>query len=63
MTMPDERTRAVQNTYKFLLELLDPKKTPRVPREVRIRAARLIKHYPGNYYLEESAKKLPEIWG
>ncbi len=30
MTIPSERTRAVNYTYEFLRDLMDPKKTPRV---------------------------------
>lgn len=63
MTIPAERTRAVSYTQKFLLELLDPKKTPRVPKEIRKKAYRLLKHYPGEFYLNKSSEKLPDIWG
>jgi hypothetical protein len=53
MTMPFERKYAVINTREFLLELLDPKKTPRVPREIRRRAGQLLKHYPTEHYLND----------
>lgn len=46
MTLPDERRRAIQATREFLRSLLDPKETPRVPREVRLEARRCLKHYP-----------------
>lgn len=49
MTLPDERTRAVVNTRKFLRALLDPKKTPRIPRKIRKEAYYLLKHYPNNF--------------
>jgi len=57
MTLPTERTNAVLRTERFLIDLLDPKKTPRVPRAVRQEAGRLLKHYPTKYdmeYMEES---------
>jgi hypothetical protein len=38
MTIPFERNRAVVQTEKFLKELLDSKKTPRVPKQVRQKA-------------------------
>ena len=38
MTMPDERTRAVLQTYEFLKELRDPEATPGVPDEIRRQA-------------------------
>jgi hypothetical protein len=62
MTMPIERTRAVNKAREFLYDLLDPKKTPRVPKAVRERALRVLKHYPNSYYLDKSAEALPEIW-
>ena len=46
MTMPDEAHRAVVQTRRFLVDLLDPKKTPRVPSAIRVQARRLVKHYP-----------------
>lgn len=49
MTVPVERTNAVISTQKFLLELLDPKKTPRVPRSVRKQALHLLRHYPSEF--------------
>jgi len=45
MTIPSERTRAVINTRKLLLKLLSPKETPRVPKEIRKMAGRLLRHY------------------
>jgi hypothetical protein len=63
MTVPAERSRAVVYTEEFLLSLLDPKKTPRVPKAIRDKAYRLLKHYPGKVYLKQSAEKLPDIWG
>jgi len=46
MTMPDERRQAVERTEKFLIDLLNPKVTPRVPSEVRKRAYQCLKHFP-----------------
>lgn len=63
MTMPDERTRAIVYAQEFLHDLLDPKKTPRVPREVRRRALRVLRHYPYPFYLNMAAKHVPDIFG
>lgn len=63
MTMPNERTRAIQNTREFLRDLLDPKKIPRIPREIRRRAYRCLKHYPGDLYLEQASRAVPETFG
>lgn len=52
MTLPTERTNAVLRTEQFLIDLLDPKKTPRVPKSVRQEAGRLLKHYPSKYDME-----------
>lgn len=52
MTIPSERTRAVLYTQDFLMDLLDPKKTPRVPKEIRRRASALLRHYPSDYDME-----------
>jgi hypothetical protein len=57
MTIPVERTWAVLNTREFLLNLLDPKKTPRVPKDIRRQASRLLKHYPTKYSFEEMVDK------
>jgi len=62
MTMPDERLRAVNNTREFLRSLLDPKKTPRVPRSVRMSAYRCLRHFPHEYEMESVAKASPEIF-
>jgi len=58
MTLPIERTNAILNTEQFLLELLDPKKTPRIPKEIRRRAGRLLKHYPTHYDMENIHERL-----
>lgn len=63
MTMPNERRWAVDNTRQFLVDLMDPKKTPRVPSSVRKEAYRCLKHYPGEYYMEQVADQAPEIFG
>ena len=46
MTLPHEEAYAIARTRQFLLDLLNPKATPRVPKAVRRRAHVLSKHYP-----------------
>lgn len=46
MTLPNERFEAVALTRAFLERLLYPHKTPRVPKEIREEARRLLRHYP-----------------
>ena len=60
MTMPNERRNAVNYTRQFLVDLMDPKKTPRVPSSVRKQAYSCLKHYPGEYYMEEAQKLVRE---
>ena len=57
MTVPVERTNAVVWTQEFLYELLDPSKTPRVPKDIRERARRLLRHYPSKYEMEIIAER------
>lgn len=52
MTLPDERLRAIQWARTFLLDLMDPSKTKRVPREIRSMARAVLKHYPTPYEIE-----------
>jgi hypothetical protein len=46
MTMPNEEVNSLNATRQFLFNLLQPKKTPRVPRYIRQTAHRLSKHFP-----------------
>jgi hypothetical protein len=57
MTVPVERTNAVINTEQFLLDLLDAKKTPRIPKAIRERAHGLLRHYPSKYHMDMIADK------
>ena len=62
MTLPDERYRAVLVAKSLLIELCDPKKTPRVPRAVRLRAAQALRHYPSDYDMSKAAQTSPDIF-
>ena len=61
MTLPDEAHRAVTQTRKFLVDLLDPKKTPRVPFAIRVQARRLVKHYPFDCEVEINTTSFAKI--
>lgn len=63
MTMPNERRFAVVRTEQFLKDLMDPKKTPRVPKAIREEAYRCLRHYPGKYYMELASEQAPTIFG
>ena len=61
MTLPCERYNALKRTEEFLVDLLDPKKTPRVPKAIRQQAYYCLRHYLGGYNLDYLATKCPEI--
>lgn len=57
MTLPYERTRAVVQTEQFLKDLMDTKKTPKVPKEIRKQAGSLLRHYPNSIDMEIISKR------
>ena len=61
MTLPDERYRALKWAESFMQDLLDPSKTPRVPKTVRAQARAVLRHYPGTHYIDEIARRAPDI--
>ena len=66
MTMPEERRRSIGYAREFLRDLLDPKKTPRVPKAVRQEALRVLRHFPTELdikLLKEECPKLLGDWG
>lgn len=62
MTLPDERYRSIVQTRKFLMELLSPRMTPKVPKVVRDRARNLLRHFPTDYHLEMMSEDMPEYF-
>jgi hypothetical protein len=62
MTMPDERYNAVIRTEQFLKDLCDPKKTPRVPKEVREQAYYCLRHYPSKHHMDVAGSVLPNVF-
>lgn len=63
MTVPNERRNAVNWTREFLIALINPKATPRVPLEIRRRARSLLRHFPHPYEMDQTAQRYPETWG
>jgi hypothetical protein len=57
MTLPYERTNAVLRTRDFLLNLCDPKVTPRIPKSIRGQARSLLKHYPSRFDISEISSR------
>ena len=62
MTTSDERTLSLYLARSFLADLLDPKKTPGVPRAIRKEASARLKHYPMPCDLDEMCGRVPS-WG
>mgnify|MGYP000008468198 FL=1 len=60
MTLPDERYRAMRCGHQMLLDLLNPKVTPKVPKYIRQRAAGILKHHPNSYDFTKIVEKMPE---
>jgi len=62
MTLPDERYRAVLAAERFLEDLMDPKKTPRVPAEIRQRARSVLRHYPSKFDMDRAATAAAHVF-
>jgi hypothetical protein len=63
MTLCNERYASVNATRMFLIHLLNPKVTPKVPTKIREEARRLLKHYPDEVVMETVAKQVPTLFG
>jgi hypothetical protein len=63
MTTAPERFNALILAEDFLSDLLDTKLTPKIPRYIRQRASRCLRHWPREYELEELRKLAPDILG
>jgi hypothetical protein len=59
MTLPDERYRAVIQTQKFLLEILN---TPRVPKSIKEGARHCLRHYPSNWDMKAASELAPHVF-
>lgn len=62
MTLPDERFRAVRYARQFLYDLMDPKKTPGVPRIIREQARSVLRHYPDDYHMVVVSEASPQVF-
>lgn len=61
MTLPDERYRSMIAADRLLKDLCDPNVTPRVPRAIRDRARHVLRHWPGEYYINRLAAETSGI--
>jgi len=62
MTLPYEQHRAIIQTKEFLYSLMDPKKTPKVPRAIRTTACQLLRHFPTDYDADILLRCLHTEW-
>lgn len=65
MTLPHERTRATISTREFLFAICSPYGIggiKGIPKDVRDRALRLLKHYPTPWDLHAAAKAEPDVF-
>jgi hypothetical protein len=56
MTLPHEEYQSLVAVKNFLYDLLNSGHTPKVPSEIRERAARVLKHFPMQHRLNEIYK-------
>jgi hypothetical protein len=62
VTLPDERFRSVIAAKNFMHDLLDPKKTPRIPKAIRNRALSILRHYPSYWDLDRASHGAPDVF-
>jgi hypothetical protein len=62
MTIPLEELYALRHTREFLLDLVDPQKTPNVQARIRKQAMALLKHYPFDFRLEDVWNPMIQEW-
>ena len=56
MTLPHEQYDALVNAKTFLVGLLDPKATTKVPKKIRKLAEGILKHYPSAHELDNMVR-------
>lgn len=62
MTLPDERYRAVMAAKELLVDLTDPKATPRIPQMIRLRAGHCLRHFPNDWDMQQAAEATPHVF-
>ena len=62
MTMPDERTRAVLETRRFLEKLAAGQMSRESPQRLRNYAMSLLRHYPSDADMHLTSSALPAWW-
>jgi hypothetical protein len=49
MSLKSEKERAIKQARELLLSMLDPKKTPRVPKYIRKQVYWALRHFPSDF--------------
>jgi len=62
MTLPDERYRAVMAAKELLIDLTDSKATPRISRELRLRAGHCLRHFPSAWDMKQASEGAPDVF-
>jgi len=60
MSLPEEKFNSLRNSKNFLNELMDPKKTPKVPKHIRKRARACLKHWFFDFEIDQIEEFLKE---
>jgi hypothetical protein len=60
MTLPDERYRAVMETKKFLLSILNTRSG--LSKDMKEQARWCLRHYPSEYDLDRAAEGAPDVF-
>jgi hypothetical protein len=63
MTLPYEEYNSINSARRFLYDLLDTRKTPKVPRSIRLEARRILKHFPTCFSANEKYAEDLKKWG
>ena len=61
MTLPDERYRAIMQAREFLERLSFSSETKRIPLAIRKEARALLRHYPGEWDLDQIEQYAPHV--
>jgi hypothetical protein len=62
MTLPDERYRAVLWAGRFLQSLSYSSETPRVPLKIRQEARAILRHFPGEWDMQQASSAAPAVF-
>ena len=57
MTLPQEMYNSIRSARMFMVALLDPALTPRVPKHIRMRARDRLKHFPNEFDIKQMEER------